>query len=552
MKNTTLVFGVFLLLLFNGCSKKNDEVIDEENILDGGKIYTSQIIEISHNNILQVEYNATLGNNSVKVIKISDEKLNFLVPSDITIGENILHIPGLNNFKIKYEIEKTILLKTPQEIITPVIDEFTTFTNNLPSTDTESEYLTHFFSQYKKYFESLPVDEKIKLAEYYQNNKSLFDKIINGTYNQKSNGEIITYIKHKSAILALSGGVAVAILAPDPVTKLIAIGVVMVAWKKAKDYGLHLANSKLKKINFIINSITSQLQKSNSTHIEFQTSTSKEIDFELLQRDLISSDNNGITEGITTFFTSSDLLNEVIDKINTLITEINKVTFFSNINLIEKDVLPNDSQEEKAIISEELFNKITFSVESDNIEIEEISFANNKLKATFKIIDESIVNEFVETKLNYTFKDDFNDVSGSFPLKIHVKNIFGTWKIDASDTCTNSDNSTFSDSYSGEIILNEDNTVTYVGVDNSNTVSNSFTFSNNTLTITTTYNDYTTTPCGQGAQLVTDIQVLQYDTVNDSFSGTTQSSADDVEITNQAGTCTILGRTCSGTITLKR
>ncbi len=134
--------------------------------------------------------------------------------------------------------------------------------------------------------------------------------------------------------------------------------------------------------------------------------------------------------------------------------------------------------------------------------------------------------------------------------------IFSTWNISITDTCTDSQgNVSNSETYNGQIILNEDYTVTYVGQDNSNTVSNSFSFTNNTLVIETAYNDFSiTTPCnGQDSQLVNDTQTMQYDESNDSFSGTTLTTTPEINGVDENGNaCIIEGRTCNGTVTLTR
>src|SRR5690606_20980484 len=93
-------------------------------------------------------------------------------------------------------------------------------------------------------------------------------------------------------------------------------------------------------------------------------------------------------------------------------------------------------------LTEEEYNKFSFSVTSNNVAIQSISYSNGSINLKLKIIDLSQVgDDGISTSLNYTYTDEFNNNQGSFPIKVMpASSIVGNWKIvsttaDTLDNC---------------------------------------------------------------------------------------------------------------------
>ncbi|MBR9847329.1 MAG: hypothetical protein GYB35_15055 [Algicola sp.] len=128
--------------------------------------------------------------------------------------------------------------------------------------------------------------------------------------------------------------------------------------------------------------------------------------------------------------------------------------------------------------------------------------------------------------------------------------IFGTWNFDENSNCVDSNGNTFSDNGSGEILtLNEDFTAILPDDSNGNYLTNGFTFENGVLSINLSYQDFFDPPCGGvNFQTATNSMTLTYDESTDTFTGTSQSSRNDVN----GPDCDRFGSTCTGTVTMYR
>ena len=90
---------VLLILLasacFNSCSKDDDKLSDDEAI-DGGTIYTSELVRIAAEGLSQDLYDATFNGVSVQLVNNDQDELLFFVQSDLAkLNENnVLEIAG--------------------------------------------------------------------------------------------------------------------------------------------------------------------------------------------------------------------------------------------------------------------------------------------------------------------------------------------------------------------------------------------------------------------------------------------------------------------------
>ncbi|SDS20009.1 hypothetical protein SAMN04515667_1636 [Formosa sp. Hel1_31_208] len=148
------------------------------------------------------------------------------------------------------------------------------------------------------------------------------------------------------------------------------------------------------------------------------------------------------------------------------------------------------------------------------------------------------------------FKLVLQEVDGPFTYVETYTNIFGGWSFSGNSNCVVSNGDTFTDNGSGEpLTLNNNYTVVFPDDSNGNYLSNSFTFENSILTINLSYQDFFSPACdGVNFQTAMNSLTLTYDNATNTFTGTSQSSRNDVI----GSDCTRLGETCTGTVSMTR
>src|SRR5690554_160695 len=175
MKKTKVVLLILLAsACFNSCSKDDDKPSDDEAI-DGGTIYTSELVRIAAEGLSQDLYDATFNGVSVQLVNNDQDELLFFVQSDLAkLNENnVLEIASLE-MKINYTVVKTNLPTTPEETLAPLI-------SNLNNIDTngfaQGTKVQQFIDSFNNYYASLSAQEKTDMAEFYQANMELFNII---------------------------------------------------------------------------------------------------------------------------------------------------------------------------------------------------------------------------------------------------------------------------------------------------------------------------------------------------------------------------------------
>lgn len=148
------------------------------------------------------------------------------------------------------------------------------------------------------------------------------------------------------------------------------------------------------------------------------------------------------------------------------------------------------------------------------------------------------------------FKMVLQEIDGPFTYVETYTNIFGNWTFAENSFCQVSNGDTFTDNGSGEqLTLNTDYTAVLPDDSNGNYLTNSFTFENGILTINLSYQDYFSPACnGVNFQIANNSMTLNYDKATNTFTGTSQSSRNDIIGTD----CTFYGETCTGTVSMTR
>lgn len=563
MKNFIRFYVIFsIVTVLFSCSEDNDS--EESQIRNGGEVFTSQLVAIHYNGTLQDEYTGVLGAFDINLIKTTDNELVFVVPSNMASGNVSLRIPDLNGLHIKYNIQSTTLLDTPDDTISQMQNKIDLFVNELDIEDVPD--ISTVQSSFSESFDTLSEEEKEQAALFYQANIILINEILESAdFSRLANPELFRFanisdtgliIRFKASGVFFTAGVALAVLGVEPVEKGIGALVAVVALKKFNLYKREIDSRNLKVFSAKIDGIAADFERNSSTvNIEFVDGQEKTLNFEVDRRDFISSDTDEGVDGIIDYIKSFNLVNTAINKLNQVIVFVNDNLFFSDIDLVDT-ISENDSTLETTSVTIEVYNGFEFSVTDQNIEISSVSFDNGELKLTLDIINQGLVeNGVVNTTFKYTYNDDFNSIAGNFDILItSVVNVFGTWTINESSDCVGTSGTTSTDNYSGPVSLNEDYTVTMEDDSNGNYLSNSFTFENNVLTINTTYQEFFDPICnGVNSRIANYSAQYNYDNIIDTFTGTTQSNQEAISGFDEYGNpCSQTGNSCNGTATLTR
>lgn len=435
---------VVLLILvasacFNSCSKDDDKPSDDEAI-DGGTIYTSELVRIAAEGLSQDLYDATFNGVSVQLVNNDQDELLFFVQSDLAkLDENnVLEVASLE-MKINYTVVKTDLSTTPEETLAPLI-------SNLNNIDTngfaQGNKVQQFIDSFNNYYASLSAQEKTDMAEFYQANRELFN-LIGEEGGRSTNFLGLSKCQQAKFLTATLGGAAGILANPATMGLSVLAGAgAVVAFMDAVEYCTAFMSQKLKQVFLKFdNMLSSRPGEDNSvyaieqsgknphgqpnqmlsrkTTLTFEHGEPQSFDAANGMRSLQASDASDANSIIAEFFSLiSSLNNFVLEKLNGAITYYNnQVSSFFQVDLFEIPiVVPTNGQVETRLFTQEIFNAFTFSVGSSEVELSSIGFSNGQVNLTLNMADPT-QNE-VSTTLDYVYHDEFNDRNGSFPIVV--------------------------------------------------------------------------------------------------------------------------------------
>ncbi|MBK9327803.1 MAG: fibrobacter succinogenes major paralogous domain-containing protein [Sphingobacteriales bacterium] len=410
---TILIAGLF------GCKKDSTD----NTPINGGVVFTSQLVFISTTNVTEEQYTATLGDVNVSVLKINDTVAVFQVPGSFAVGNTKLSIPDLNNLIVNYEVKMTVLANTPDIVLKELFDNIDVFLGGIGS-GADDTYVQSVLSSLDEFYSTATAADKTKMAIYYQANKELFNGIINDDFTLQRMGSLgectVTLLKFVVTSFPFAAGVAVAWLAPDPVEKLLAVVVASIGWRYTKLHYVEFTDCLMKAVNFVIDGISSSVNgRILNSYINYTDDIALSSSFSNIGRGVIAGDR-GASAGVDKFFTTYDLVNSSISRLNTIITFVNDNVLFTDIDLVDPFVVAGSNTESEASVTEEVFNAMSFSVASSNVSIKSKSFSDGNINLTLKINDPAAVSgDYIDTELNYSYSDYFNSISGKFLIRVN-------------------------------------------------------------------------------------------------------------------------------------
>lgn len=430
-----------MLFVFS-CSNDDDTIMPEQQeeeevedtptevFIEAGEVMKYEVVSLEIENIPSESLEGTVNDNTITVVKSSDNSISLLIDDNFEIGENILEIPSLDN-KIRFKVSNAVLINSVEETLDELSSNFDTYAesingdNNTP----EQDYVISAIENYKSTLQQLSPEEREVVALTYQANKAFFDQLyqIDYTVPKQKVGKDYSGLSYKDlarnfALATIGAGsatfLAVASFSSIPIVTLPLAIAAITLWGIVRDIGYEAINrTQVLYDQFQFGDFVSTALQKNNSALEFNSEVPQQIPFKTKTRSINSSDSNNQNTIISSIFTSTSELNTVIDRLNSVITVVNKIPF-TNISSIDYFSIPSEPQYEPIEITQEIFSNILFTIENSNLNLNNVSFENGLLNLTITILDDSGVEEFVESSITYALQDDTNDLTGSLPVKV--------------------------------------------------------------------------------------------------------------------------------------
>lgn len=446
-------FGLILFLIIFSCKSPDDNPSPDDGLtgsglteINGGQVSTFEFVRLNRDDLFQNEYLGTLGNLQITLTLDSEnDELIFQMPQNAPLGENNLIIGDLK-LSVKYDIIETVLENEPEIELETLFLEIENFNSVLEDSDSVSKNMKDFINSFNDYFSGATDAEKRELALNYVANKKLYDDAFMNDLASKTNIdgsdlEILGKMVIAAAGFSASLFITLASL-PNFVAAAAAALFTYAFYTRLILYKNEFNDRNINVITTVIDDVKALFDKNKNDVIKLTSGIKSTFDLKSERRDFTSEDNDGENNNVSNYFEAIDKANTVVDKFNSAINFIKENLFFSNIQNVSAVAINSENPIQTVLEDEQFFNQINFSIESTNVNIEQISFDNGQLSITAKIVDENSVEEFVDTRINFSYEDDFNRLTGSFPAEIYLENqidIVGTWILRAlgDTTCTN-------------------------------------------------------------------------------------------------------------------
>ncbi|MCH9661646.1 MAG: hypothetical protein K0U54_12140, partial [Bacteroidetes bacterium] len=377
-------------------------------------------------------YTGDLGGISINLVRTIDNTLSFQVPQDVSAGTQQLIITGLPNLVVNYDVMATELEGTPEEVLTDFFSGLTAYRAGLSNNENDTE-VENYFIGFDGYYNEANTLEREQMALFYQANKQMVDDLLapNFTGNQEltDNQLLVAYL---ASVLIASDAIVVggaALQTGNLPAASIATGVSIIAWTAAWAFYDEFQQRKIKVVGGAIDGITSELDNLQNNFIELNHSETSSFSFEENSRDIIANDQSSGNSNLNSYFERNDVFNGAINTLNAVIEFVNDNIWFSNIPTKALLTVPDSQPLQTDPASQEYFDNFQFSTSDSNVTIDQISFDNGQISMRAYLTNPDQVNEYLDTTLDYTYQDDFNQGSGSFPVRVNneVFDYQGTW-----------------------------------------------------------------------------------------------------------------------------
>ena len=417
-----------------GCSK--DSTSDPTQT-DVSSVYRYQAVTINLPNTAldATEYEATFGNQPIKLLKIDAHTLGFSVPFDADLGNVELSIEVLEK-TISYNVLLPVLPQTPDETIMQFTALGDAYIANHPETEADNNY-----EKFKSFYANHATNEqKEKMALCYYVNKAAFDALI--LFDPENPSGRFTasdaLLMGKFLLAVGSGGASVWIMysqiPADPAGAILAAGATYFFYAKAKNYGSQIAElDNIKTIGMSIGGLVGLNNRSAANNsISLTSDVASELPFYLKERALMQIDNTSANQTVSSFFDKLVYMNDFITKTNTAIDWINSNIPLVSFSPFESILLQANPSIVNTNTDNEAMQNISFSINNPNLQLVNASLsATGQLNLRVKVVGTPSQLPVVST-LNYAYSDELTNFQGSFNIEVASEplvSLIGNWQI---------------------------------------------------------------------------------------------------------------------------
>ncbi|HUH26581.1 MAG TPA: hypothetical protein VLY87_08130 [Flavobacterium sp.] len=425
------------LVFLNGCKEEDDAMMPNTEVTLPAEAYRLQIVEAKFSKPLSQEtYDGTLGGAPITLARADENTLFFYVPGNVALGQALLVVPDLS-ISNSFEVKNPELKGSVETIMKPVFEKITPENQNISNAE-YADYLTTVNTAFKDYYQTLSQEEKNNMALFYQVNESFFAEILNPELQQGKSVEenYITTVKFSVATYVFVTTAPLLALPGTPGEKALIAVVSIAGAVKSWDYGNELIEEIIIVFKIFTESFKSETvnQTFGADKLTFVNDISKSVNFYTEQREMNPTDSSGTTRGLSTFFGAYQSLTDATKKVNDIILFINDHVFFANIPQIPISAIPASSTSENSAMTNDFYKYLKFTVADANVKITETSFENGAIRMKMKITNpNAVTGKTINTQLNYTYQEDFNNISGSIPIEINLEEEFkltGLWHFE--------------------------------------------------------------------------------------------------------------------------
>lgn len=417
---------ILLTIFVFACSKDDSSVINNAVIsTEKSNLKDAEIgfINVENFTLAKDSYNSNLGEISLKLFKVNDSTLTFVVPTNIISGKYELST-GFSSNSLEFDISTKELTSTPTEIMSNFIGNYEEDIDNtieqFGNINVPQELLTAKtkIKEAVSNFENLSEQDKVIAAKFIQNNSegfSEFEETINEIINNKS-GKSSKFISKTNkcdtgcifaqGVKILGSAALVKLSAPVGVIAGLVIGIdvglsyltgkrsyllskLKLALGKAFNIAYfaqnHLADVTFEKTDEFVTDLTN-FKKSSSERVKFQNESPISIKIKPYYRTLNIEDKDHPNGNVSTFVSLYSKFKTTWD--NKLASKFGQLPTF------------NDNLEQK--FANEL-SQFTIEIidNSENVSVSEITGTVEDFKVTF--INNS------DTEQDFSFDIIFND-----------------------------------------------------------------------------------------------------------------------------------------------
>lgn len=427
------VIIILLTVFVFGCSKEDSSdnqpsinkaiISTEKNNLKDAEI---AFINVDNLTLVKDSYNSNLGEISLKLFKVNDSTLTFVVPTNIDSGKYELSTDFSNN-SLQFDISTEELSSSSTEIMSNFIGNYEEDIDNtieqFGNNNVPQELLTAKakIQQAASDFENLSEQDKIVAAKFIQNNSEGFkefenelDEMLNNDNStskknnrfNKSNLNCNTGCIFAQGVKILGSAALIKLSAPVGVIAGLVIGIdvglsyltgkrsyllskLKLALGKAFNIAYfaqnNLADVTFEKTDEFVSDLTN-FKKSSSERVKFQNETPISIKIKPYYRTLNIEDKEHPNGNISTFVSLYSKFKTIWD--NKLASKFGQLPTF------------NDNEEQK--FADELSQfTIQISDNSENVSVSDITGTVEDFKVTF--------TNNTDTEQNFSFDIIFND-----------------------------------------------------------------------------------------------------------------------------------------------